>query len=603
MIWGILGLLVGLVALLGSCSQVSFDDPLGSYDGRGAQETLRSPHPVRFSIEAVLGSIGDEPRQEGRFLEFGGVTRDSVAALDIRAVADGGEEVFGGSDVGLGRREMGNSVYPMVRGKVSYGPAHDPISYDVSYRDQGLETHTFIYAYNEASDRYQLVGYAKLSWGMKQGVHRVTTAQYRDSVDYRGRGYRREGSSFYDVDQSVTYTHYRTFLKTENVADVHKASYNADQSEMIISEDEFISLEQGKRYRILAINDDGGFDPKRASLADYPEAAAPMFYFAKGGNSPLPAATAFKLEGSDFPDQSGIVAYGLELDYTPDEPNFVHLGESQRAEFRPLSPVLQLRIPANFEGYRENLGRSLTLADISHNPTVLASSCLTQNFAYTISGVGESGAKPHFKTILRELQAEGYALAGSPLEGTTYEPLLIPFVTRDKTIYLPLEPRYRSLNSREDKATFIVPQTGERIQGDLLADGDLYFKQYLRDPHTEALYVPSALTKAGDWAIARIDQVYYLKYPVSGYRMGQWGSFAIPQNPGRRGKDVRGLTSVRFGFNLALAKGGTTRDQAEAVEVFWRNDPEKNRYNMNRLEIQGMRVRAYTPPPPGGELL
>lgn len=582
--------LLGTVILFSACSQESFDDLLTEYDGRGPQETLHSPHPVRFSLEASFDSGMDEPQSEARFMRLGWSVRDTVDTLTTRI--DTTYRPRNLQDVLLWRRASEETTiipaddkpsrYPMVQGNGG-GYLIRPRGQDPHLLGRWLSTHAFFYGYDESTETYQLEGYAKLSWDMRVVKHtREESVEDPVEIEYKtppwpGLPNHLRHRRMTERSHKYVINSYQTLLKVERLVDVYKARYNADRSEMIISENEFLSLEKGKKYRILAINDDGGFDPKRASLADYPEAAAPMFYFAKGGNSPLPAATTFKREGSDFPNETGIVAYGMEMDCTPGETNFVHLTGREKAEFYPLSPLLRLEIIGHIQSNYFDLDKLRNYPDgvakeymkktfpTRQSPYVLASSCLTQNFAYTISGVDERGVKPSFKTILRTLQAEAYEWKGSPLEGTTYEPLLIPyhgeFHGRDRRVcYLPLEPRYKELNSLDQQTTFTIPQTGRKIQGPLLADGDLYLRVYLRENDSEQLVKEhTVLTEFGDGDFLLSSMLLYSR---SGF-----------------------TTSLRSGFNLALAKGATVRDKAEAVDIFWRNNRAMKRYNLNDYKI------------------
>lgn len=554
--------LLALIPILGSCRQTDLDEFPG-WDGREPKTVLRSPHPVRFSLEASFDSGKDEAQQEGRFLLFYGNTRRSVERISEEGIyrrtldhqtGEYGEweKIQSGDDSEDFPFGESLSPYPLLWAQGSADTSSPGNFREVKYE---LGTHIFIFGFDESSSVYHLEGYTQLTWTFGQEIL-TSSAERIQEVPLND-----EGTLAIHNRIKTSNRHYMMTLKAEKVVDVHKASYNADRSEMLISEDEFLSLEKGKKYRILAINDDGGFDPKRASLADYPEAATPMFYFAKGGNSPLPAATTYNRRGSSYPDQGGIVAYGMELDYTPEVVNLVKLGTDQKVEFYPLSPLLKLGISMKANAFEDDASPN---QQRYHSPYVLASSCLTQNFAYTISGVDEVGAIPSFKTILKVLQAEGYAWTGSPIEGTTYEPLLVPYLrpSRNATtaayFYLPLEPRYKELSSLDQQATFVVPQTGEQITGDLLADHDLYFCVYVREDDSEKLHtIKENMSSQGEHT-----------YKLYRYRDGV----------------LQGQTNMqRLGFNLSLARGTGVRDKAEAVELFWRNDRQKKRYNMNNL--------------------
>lgn len=515
-------------------------------------------HSVYFDIEAGFDPSEESSVQEGRFVAFDGSTKTTV---------------YTETESGIGWGQRTSSIYPLIQGRLDLLKGDEEGRLPrLTQPIRELRTHTFIYVCEESTQKYSLVGYAKLIWEVKTSLyHHQTTKQQRGNVAIED-----------------TYDTYRSSLKVKGSATVYKAEHNEDHSEIIISDTESISLHKGKTYRILAINDDGGFDPKRASLEDYPGASAPMFYFAKGGNSPLPEAVAFNPRGSNFPDKSGIVAYGLELDCIPESDNVVTLNPGQQALFYPLSPLLELDVCAvgvwldaghsyDSEEYRRQWAEYLRrwTETWSHSPYVLASSCLTQNFAYTISGDNEPYHKPSFKTILKTLQAEGYTFAGSPIERTTYEPLLFPMVVVNNAgsnmrykFYLPLEPRYKELHSLDQQEVFVVPETGEHITGDLIADHDLYFKVYVRDRSTQKLYDHASYAEENDYwnyepRVARLD--------IEDPRLDQTGK-----------------SQTTLGFNLALSKKKATRDQAQAVDLFWRNDKTRHRYNMNRLRLNFM---------------
>lgn len=408
-----------------------------------------------------------------------------------------------------------------------------------------LVTHAFLFALDETTNKYTLEGYTKLSWEITSG-----------------------GSS----------DKHKALLKLSQDNDVWKASYSSDASKVEISTTDKVSIPQGKTYRLLAINADGGFDVNKPDATLYPEGKAPMFYFGKGGNSPL--------ESLSVKNHQGLIPYVLELDIQTTKANtFEAMGTTptgyRPAIFYPASPLLEVTVVRE-PGQLDLPTEMPTFSDLLNSQLAIASSCLTQKYGYTITGVDEAGSKPSFSVVLKRLEAEHLARRNSdnPLSRTTYELLLLPkglFSNPAKdsrypdlgdafTFYLPLELRFKSISSMEDMAVFYL-DNGTTVEGFLVEENDLILWTYLTEKNS-----PNAITQS----------------PADGQLGTPYLTFHRGEFKGNQ------QTSSQYRFNLNLAKGEDEADQGDALEKFWRNSRSttKGRSNINRLilhigQIQG----------------
>lgn len=399
-----------------------------------------------------------------------------------------------------------------------------------------FRTHAFLYAYDDATTSYELVGYTKLSWAMTSSP----------------------GSSG------------PVSMKVKESVPMQKANLSSDKSRVEISTTETVSITQGKTYRLLAINDDGGFDLNKPNAVEYPEGAAPMFYFARGGNSPLELGTLRLGQGQ------GLVAYVMEMDFQAVETDVVTQKSTggRLARFFPASPLLQVNMmftTIGLEGVTEGL---VVESILKGGGVALASSALTQNFGYTITGVGKPGERPTFTTVLKRLEAKLYQNSQSPLYQTTYERLLYPMPSsqalqqlRDAplTFYLPLEPRFKQLSTIADQGSFVLAD-GSTVSAPLVAEGRLGFMAYLTIGSGEAINAnPRYVIPAPpDWGYG----VYQATSEVK-------AAFFTQTNPG---------TSIQ---RYQFAPGKMIRTDQQAIEYYWRNlrGASGTRSSLNRLDL------------------
>lgn len=399
-----------------------------------------------------------------------------------------------------------------------------------------FRTHAFLYRYEESTTSYELVGYTKLSWAMTRAA----------------------GASG------------RVTMKVKENVPVQKASLSSDKSRIDISTTETVSITQGRKYRLLAINDDGGFDVHKPDATDYPEGAAPMFYFARGGNSPLESASLRLGQGE------GLVAYVLEMDFLATETDAVTQKSTggKLATFYPASPVLQVNLDFETLGLDYITPADAIECTLQAGGVAIASSCLTQHFGYTITGVGKPGERPVFTSVLKRLEAPLYQDAQSPLYRTTYEHLRYPqpsYQTLEKlngeplTFYLSLEPRFKQISSAADHGSFILGD-GSMVSAPLVADGQLDFRVYLTRG-SEALNI------SGTYPVPEPDG---FGYNVFSYTNELTASIL------NSGAVVEG-NDLRYQFT----SGKRIRTDLQAIEYYWRNQRAvpRVRSSLNRLDI------------------
>lgn len=337
----------------------------------------------------------DAPRPDSALSQQENLTSRPIEAGKVRLMLDAG---IGEAEQGARLSVLGepgnfrDKTYPKFMGNTTY---YDNQASRSSWAP-GLSTHVFIFGLDATTNKYELEGYANLIWKVSNGL---PTGKHQTLLSLRG-------------DERIW-----------------KAGYSSDRSQVEISTQygDWLTITQGKSYRLLAISDDGGFDVNKPNSTEYPDGKAPMFYFGKGGNSPLEDPSSLKRpyqlnEG----EHTGLIPYVLELDLTATAPNTLSkTGATANgylpAIFYPASPILEVTVAEATPFITQN-GSEIALGDVGD--IAIASSCLTQKFGYTITGVDEVGVKPTFSVALKRLEAE-YLVdhPKSPLYGSTYERL------------------------------------------------------------------------------------------------------------------------------------------------------------------------------------